>query len=67
MRCLLGIGADPIDDAILVKIVLVSEGEVLAFTQLPHKDEGGAVKVVPLLRHLEHKKFRIKSTKTKDR
>ena len=55
LGALLGIGADPVDDAVLVKVVLVSEGEVLALTQLPHKDEGGAVEVVPLLRHLEHK------------
>lgn len=52
---LLGVGSDPVYDAILVKVVLVSEGEGLSFPQLPHKDKRGAFEVVPLLRHLEDK------------
>lgn len=32
--------------------MLVSECEGLSFPQLPHKDEGRTLKVVPLLRHL---------------
>lgn len=49
---LLGVGADPVDDSILVKVMLVSEGEGLPFPQLPHKHKGRALKVVPLLGHL---------------
>lgn len=52
-RHLLGIGAHPVDDSVLIKVMLVPEGEGLSFPQLPHKDEGGALKVVPLLGHLE--------------
>lgn len=32
--------------------MLVSKGKGLSFPQLPHKDEGRALKVVPLLGHL---------------
>ena len=49
---LLGVGADPIHNAVLVEVVLVSEGEGLALPQLPHQDEGRPLKVVPLLGHL---------------
>ena len=50
---LLGVGSNPVDDAIFIKVMLVSEGEGLPFPQLPHEDEGRALEVVPLLRHLE--------------
>lgn len=36
---LLGVGSDPVDDPILVKVMLVSEGESLSLPQLPHKDK----------------------------
>lgn len=49
---LLCVGADPVDDSILIKVVLVSKGKGLSFPQLPHKDKGRALKVVPLLGHL---------------
>lgn len=51
-QILLGIGSNPVDDAVLVKVVLVSESEGLPFPQLPHEDERGTVEVVPLLGHL---------------
>lgn len=38
--------------------MLVSEREGLSFPQLPHEDEGGALEVVPLLRHLEETRWR---------
>lgn len=33
--------------------MLVSERKGLSFPQLPHKDEGRTLKVIPLLRHLK--------------
>lgn len=48
----LGVGSHPVDDSILIKVMLVSECETLSFSQFPHKDEGGTLKVIPLLRHL---------------
>lgn len=53
---LLGVGSDPVDDAVLVEVMLMSEGEGLSFPQLPHKDEGRTLKVIPLLRHLQDAK-----------
>ncbi len=50
---LLGVSSHPVDDSILIKIMLVSEREGLSFPQLPHEDEGRTLKVIPLLRHLE--------------
>lgn len=49
---LLCVGSDPVDNSVLVKVVLVSKGEGLSFPQLPHEHEGRALKVVPLLGHL---------------
>lgn len=49
---LLSVGSNPVNDAVLIKVMLVSKGEGLPFPELPHEDEGGALEVVPLLRHL---------------
>lgn len=35
----LGVGADPVHDPILIKVMLMSEGEALALPELPYKDE----------------------------
>lgn len=51
-KTLLCIRADPINDSVLVKVVLVPECKRLAFTQLPDKDERRSIEVVPLLSHL---------------
>lgn len=60
---LLCICANPIDDSILIKIMLVSKCKSLSFPQLPHKDKGRTLKVVPLLGHLGDKQRRKISVK----
>lgn len=49
---LLCVGSNPVDDAVLIKVVLMSKYEALSFSQFPHKNERRALKVVPLLCYL---------------
>lgn len=37
--CSLRVGADPVHNSVLVKVMLVPEGETLALSELSNKDE----------------------------
>lgn len=57
---ILCIGTNPVDYSVLVKVMLVSECEGLSLSQFPDEDEGGSVKVVPLLGHLERDEITLR-------